>query len=54
MPEETAPEDLEVIEEESLDREEEDQTSSLPDFSEGKLNKSNGAGDEAQIKLFDE
>jgi topoisomerase-4 subunit A len=54
-PEETAPEDMEVVGEEALN---EDGSSkegeNLPDFSEGKLKKKGSGNDESQIKLFDE
>lgn len=54
MPEETAPEDMEVIDEESMEGEQEGAVTTPPDYSEGKLNKGKSQADEAQIKLFDE
>lgn len=51
-PEETAPEDLEVVEEETVEGE--DAESRSPDFNEGKIQKKPAKTDEAQIKLFDE
>ncbi len=54
-PEETAPEDMEVVGEESLNggpfRKENE---NLPDFSEARLKKKGSGNDESQIKLFDE
>ncbi len=49
-PEETAPEDMEVIEESV----ENGTSEASPNFSEGKINKKNTPNDEAQIKLFEE
>ena len=51
VPEETATEDIEVIEEPSTEEENPtDEKKKAPDFSEGKLNKNN----DSQTKLFDE
>ena len=51
-PEEKAPEDIEVVEEESVNAEE---SKDSPDFSEGKLHKKKPQEeDKTQIKLFDE
>lgn len=51
-PEETVPEEMEVVGEENVDGE--TTTSNSPDFSEGKLQKKGAKTDESQIKLFDE
>ncbi|MGB7787022.1 MAG: DNA gyrase/topoisomerase IV subunit A [Salinimicrobium sp.] len=53
-PEETAPEDMEVVEEAVETGTAGEQKQSSPDFSEGKINKKNAQNDEAQIKLFEE
>lgn len=54
-PEETAPEDMEVIEEEALENKSQaTQDGILPDFSETKLDKKSSKSEEAQIKLFEE
>ena len=56
QPEETAPEEMEVVGEESLENGETPDNSpgNLPDFSETKLKKKGSGNDESQIKLFDE
>lgn len=51
-PGETAPEDMEVIDEENIEGGNKEAGS--PDFSEGKIQKKNSKTDEAQIKLFEE
>ena len=51
-PEETAPEDMEVVGEENVEGT--GSSSESPDFSEGKLQKKGAKNDESQIKLFDE
>src|SRR5690606_38977255 len=53
-PEETAPEDMEVVEEDSLPADEEANSTTDPDLTQGKLNKPPQKGDDSQIKLFDE
>ena len=53
-PEETAPEDMEVVGEDSVGGDAEAVPTESPDFSQGKLNKSPQKGDDSQIKLFDE
>ncbi|GHA31706.1 DNA topoisomerase IV subunit A [Salinimicrobium marinum] len=54
-PEETAPEEMEVVGEEALNENtSKPEGENLPDFSEGKLKKKGSGNDESQIKLFDE
>ena len=53
-PEDTSPEDMEVVEEAVETGTLEGQEKTSPDFSEGKINKKNSHNDEAQIKLFEE
>ena len=54
-PEETTPENMEVVGEEALDGStSKTEGENLPDFSEGKLKKKGSGNDESQIKLFDE
>ena len=53
-PEETAPEDMEVVGEDSVGGDVEAVPTESPDFSQGKLNKNPQKGDDSQIKLFDE
>ena len=55
LPEETAPEDMDVVGEEALENNETgDNPGTAPNFSEGKIDKKNSRNDDAQIKLFDE
>lgn len=51
-PEETSPEEMEVVGEEAIENKSAESNS--PDFNEGQFQKKSGKGDEAQIKLFDE
>ncbi|MFD2518704.1 DNA gyrase/topoisomerase IV subunit A [Salinimicrobium flavum] len=54
-PEETAPEDMEVIGEEAIEKASKDiDGNPSPNFSETKLDKKKSQNDEVQIKLFDE
>lgn len=53
-PEETRPEDMEVVEDESVDGTTEGENEVTVKFSEGKIDKKNAKEDKAQIKLFDE
>ena len=54
-PEETTPENMEVVGEEALNEStSKTEGENLPDFSEGKLKKKGSGNDESQIKLFDE
>ncbi|WP_324719020.1 DNA gyrase/topoisomerase IV subunit A [Salinimicrobium sp. HB62] len=52
QPEEVAPEDMEVVDEESVESKTPNPDS--PDFTEGKLQKKGAKTDETQIKLFEE
>ena len=56
LPEDTRPEDMEVIEEEPVETpSSEEKKQDSPDFSEGKIDKKKSKEeDKAQIKLFDE
>ncbi len=53
-PEETRPEDIEVVEDEAVDGSSEEGNGDTVKFSEGKIDKKNTKEDKAQIKLFDE
>ena len=54
-PEETAPEDMEVVDEEAVDTAGENSPAGeAPNFSKEKLHKKSGTTDESQIKLFEE
>ncbi|NJW53258.1 DNA gyrase/topoisomerase IV subunit A [Salinimicrobium oceani] len=53
-PEETAPEDMEVVGEEAVKDNDSEPEESSPDFNASQLQKKSGKADEAQIKLFDE
>src|SRR5690606_19070928 len=53
-PEETAPEDMLVVDEDTLPADEEANSTTDPDLTQGKLNKPPQKGDNSQIKLFDE
>lgn len=53
-PEETRPEDIEVIEDEAVDGSSEEGNEVTVKFSEGKIDRKNDKENKAQIKLFDE